>query len=40
MILAYHEIIPPKEWYHDPTICDSCGWTVAINLATKGIIPT
>ncbi len=32
MILANKRIIPPKEWYHDPKICDNHGWTVAIYL--------
>ena len=33
MILADFGIIPPKEWYHDPTLCDEKGDTVAMILA-------
>lgn len=40
MQLAYHEIIPPKEWQHDPNMVENTnGDTVAIHLAVKGIIP-
>ena len=38
--LAFNGIIPPKEWYHDPTFRDVDGFTVALHLAhKKGIIP-
>ena len=30
--LANKGIIPPKEWYHDPTLCSYLGHTVAILL--------
>ena len=33
MILAYHEIIPSKEWWHNPLITDKYGSTVAIYIA-------
>ena len=39
MKLAENGIIPTKEWYHDPTLTDKFGNTVAIYLAFKGIIP-
>ena len=29
MLLAKKGIIPPKEWYHDPSVCDNFGRTVA-----------
>ena len=30
MILANKGIIPPKEWHHDPVLCDNIKWTVAM----------
>jgi len=39
MYLAGCEIIPPKEWHHDPTLEDNCEKTVAAYLAEKGIDP-
>ena len=39
MRIAIRGIIPPKELYHTPTICDEYGWTVAMFLADNGIIP-
>jgi len=34
MFLAWNEIIPPKEWQHDPTLKENGnGWTVAMILA-------
>jgi len=37
MLLACNGIIPPKEWYHDPTICDNHGNTVAMYLVKNKI---
>ena len=39
MILAINNIDIPKEWWHDTTIQNKYGMTVAIILAYKGIIP-
>ena len=39
MRLAFNKVIPPREWYHDPTLKESLGYTVAMYLADKGIIP-
>ena len=39
MCLAENEIIPPKEWYHNPNINSKYFNTVAEILANKGIIP-
>ncbi len=35
MYLAYNNIIPPKEYAHDPKLCDTNGNTVAIILLKK-----
>ena len=39
MKLAYQGIIPSKEWHHDPTLVNNHGYTVAMKLAFKEIIP-
>ena len=39
MKLAANGIIPPKEWYHKPSLGDTFNYTVAMRLAAKGIIP-
>lgn len=39
MILVDNNIIPPKEWYHDPLLKDINDNTVAIILSSEGIIP-
>jgi len=39
MILAYNGKVPPKEWYHDPSITNKNGCTVAMVLASKREIP-
>ena len=39
MRLADNEILPPKEWQHDPNIKNNYGETVAMILASKGILP-
>ncbi len=38
-MLAWKGIIPPKEWYHDPTMANVNGNTVAMCLAFNGIAP-
>ena len=38
MLLA-HEGVIPQEWHHSPTLRDEDGYTVAILLAHRGIIP-
>jgi len=37
MLLANNGIIPPKQWLHDPKLCDIDGNTVAINLLKNKI---
>ena len=32
MLLAYNDILPPKEWCHDPSITDINKCTVALLL--------
>ncbi len=39
MIFAMNGIIPPKEYNHDPNISNEDGDTVAMILASKGIMP-
>ena len=39
MALAVNGIIPPKEWYHDPTLKSNNGETVAILLINHGSVP-
>ena len=39
MLFAMHGVIPPKEYYHNPKLCDKNGMTVAMILALNGIIP-
>jgi len=39
MILARNGIIPPKEWYHDPTLTNKNGYTVAEILIDNKIAP-
>ena len=39
MILADKGIIPPSEWYHDPSLTNDKKETVAMLLARNGIIP-
>ena len=39
MYLAMNNIIPPKEWEHNPIITDSLGDTVAMKFAKNNIIP-
>ena len=39
MYLAANGIIPPKEWIHDPALCDKNEYTVAMCLALNKIIP-
>ena len=38
MYLAMNNIIPPKEWEHNPIITDSLGDTVAMKFAKNNII--
>ncbi len=37
MLLSINNIIPPKEWYHDPKLCDNHGNTVAVYLLLNNI---
>ena len=39
MFLAGWGIIPPAEWYHDPTLDDIYEKTVAVYLVCAGIDP-
>ena len=39
MIYAKYNIIPPKEWQHNPLIHDKNGNTIAVLLAKNGTIP-
>ena len=39
MILAYHKIIPPKQWQHKSSLQNNYNDTVAMILAEKEIIP-
>ena len=39
LILSFNGIIPPKEWEHDSKLRNYEGYTVAMNLACRGIIP-
>ena len=39
MLFADRDIIPPKEWNHDPLIKNVNGQTIALILAGSGIIP-
>ena len=39
MVLLSNDIIPPKQWQHEPLLRTEYGNTVAIYLASKGIIP-
>ena len=39
MILASKGIVPPIEWNHNPNLKNSYGNTVAMYLASQGIIP-
>ena len=39
MILASKGIVPPMEWTHNSYLLNKYGNTVAMYLASKGIIP-
>ena len=39
MYFADRGIIPPKEWYHSPTLYDNEGRTVSMLLSDHEIIP-
>lgn len=39
MLLAFKGFMPQKEWYHDPTLINNHKSTVAMRLASSGIIP-
>lgn len=38
MYLASNGIIPPDEWYHDPSLQNDSGATVAMFLISNGIM--
>ena len=38
-MLSINRIIPPSNWEHDPTLENDYGETVAMNLASRRIIP-
>ena len=39
MIYAINNIIPPKEWKHNPTLKDKNNQTVAMHLIDRKIFP-
>ena len=39
MLIANEGKIPSKHWNHNSLIKDDCGYTVAMYLSYKGIIP-
>lgn len=40
MLLALRKVEIPPQWYHNPTLTNSYGYTVALYQAQSGIIPT
>lgn len=37
--MAWKGVIPPREFYHDPSFATSSGFTVAMYLAINKIVP-